>query len=331
MLASLCGAEPGQLGDMEPIPETVVAPDGKSPLTVEEHLGTARFSQVFSVRIDDNLVAIKRPRHSDSNKRARLAMETSILRRLSVAAGDGVPSLLPRYANVVEPRSIALASVGIPAMAWLDTAIAPSADDVDSTLIRVAFARKVTTSLLNTLHVAHRLRISHNDIRPPNVIINPRSDPPDAVVLIDWGISTDLTAPRPPNTARLTPEQFFCLCATDLIRACLVGMFFSGSRLADVALSWDQLVKSEQCNNCIAYEASFETWRTGLRAMMKAQTHDPAALEPFYKPWWENGAAAACAPAHPDTAGHVGLVAAVQVMQEANLPTQLRPRRQSRR
>ena len=277
VLVSLCCADPDQLGDVQLIPERVEAPDG-SEHTVIEHLGSGGFSDVFFVNIDDQPCAIKRTSHSDANKAANPKKEIDILLRLSSIAGHGVPSLLPKYIKTKAPRSIALASVGVPTIPWIDSQAASPATS-DSTTARLNASHNVTASLLATLHKAHEQGISHSDVRPPNVMIDPKCE---VVMLIDWGNSNERVRKQP-------DADFIRHCANDVIQAGLVGLFFSGSKLyPGLYLSWDDLYTKPDlyCQQCLAYSPLFQTWLNDLRALKNAVKPEAAALQLFYRPWW---------------------------------------------
>ena len=272
LLAALLGATASELGEIEPVPAAVVSPDGAEMLPVIEHLGSGGFSDVFRVELDGAPVAVKRPRHSDANQRAQLCTEASILLRLSSRGSVHVPALVPRYAHVREPASLALACIG--------TQVDTRADELGARE-RVRFANRVAAALLHALQAAHSLRICHNDVRPPNAIV---SSSTDDVVLIDWGLAKDFGHARP-----FDGKDFAARCIRDCICACLVGLFLAGpskgSQLVDV-WGWHDEPSIAYWRDSAAFSPEWHAYLSALVALQADLPRvQPAALERFYAPW----------------------------------------------
>jgi hypothetical protein len=272
LLAALMGATASELGEIEPVPAAVVSPDGAEMLPVIEHLGSGGFSDVFRVELDGAPVAVKRPCHSDANQRAQLCAEASILRRLSSHKCVHVPALVPRYARVREPVLLALTCIG--------TQVDTRAEELGARE-RVRFANRVAAALLTALQAAHSLRICHNDVRPPNAIVNNSTDD---VMLIDWGLAKDFGHAR-----SFDGQDFTARCIRDCIRACLVCLFLAGpSKGSHLIEDWRWHVEPS-----ISYwkdSAAFSPgWRAYLNALVALQADlskvQPAALGRFYVPW----------------------------------------------
>ena len=183
-----------------------------------------------------------------------------------------MPALVPRYAHVHEPASIALTCIG--------TQVDTRADEL-SARERVRFANRVLAALLRALQAAHTLRICHNDVRPHNVIV----DSSQRIVLIDWGLAKDF-GHAPSSDGR----DFTARCIRDRIHACLVGLFLAGPSEASPACGvwrWHVEPSVSYWKDSAAFSSG---WRAYLSALVALQANVPeaslcpAALERFYVP-----------------------------------------------
>ena len=206
-LCRLLATSPQQLGERCPVPVRVALPGSRGDVEVVAHLGTGGFGTAYSAHVGGLHVVVKQPRHGDARSSAALTQERDVIHDLPPS--PHLPRLVPGLNDPSSrdaPASLVLEPVGKPVLCVRDDmGESPSSAGLS------ALAHHVTRDIMRALHAAHRVGITHGDVRFSNVVAAG-----GCYVLVDWGHAQ--------RRGGRTRGDFAALCVQDLCDAIKVGL-----------------------------------------------------------------------------------------------------------
>ena len=144
--------------------------------------------------------------NQNAQARGRMAREVLSLRTLA-DAGAAVPRVLDHNTERFEDLSLELFVVMdfIPGQTLRER--------IDGGVLDIDSAIQSTLSLSKTVQIAHGQNVLHRDLKPENIIL--RNDDPGALVIVDYGLSFNLSDDKLTESGETFRNQFLDLPETN--------------------------------------------------------------------------------------------------------------------